>query len=134
MIETVLTIILLSFINPADPTGKTMYPSGIKDVDNFVFSAPPSSKYPDLVLSMPIYDEENTQVQPGIYEVRLSENKDKILLLQSLEIKAKFPIVQAVKLEKKCLVPTVSFKTMGANQAFIIYKYDDIEIYAFLYK
>lgn len=134
MIENILVFLFLTYVNPADPSGNTMYPSGVKDCDKFYFNSPPAaSKTPNLVLSMPVYDAENKIIPPGIYETKLSQDTGQILLIQSQEIKAKLPIMQIATLDKTYLIPTVNVKKLSSKHILIILKMDNTEIFSTLY-
>ncbi|OGH96741.1 MAG: hypothetical protein A2104_10265 [Candidatus Melainabacteria bacterium GWF2_32_7] len=129
MLESLIIFTFLSFVEPIDPTGKTLYPSGIKECDDLHYDLPPhASKNPNLALSTPIYDAENKLIPPGIYEAELSETTGQILLLQSKEIKAKLPIMQSISTNHRYQIPIIKAKTLSSKHVLIIYKYENTEI------
>lgn len=75
MIETILLSASLAFINPADPSLSTIYPSGIKDIDNKIFSAPPTTQNPLLRIGTPLKNSDGYIIQPGCYLVRPVDEK-----------------------------------------------------------
>lgn len=133
MIESLLISAILTFVNPADPSGKTMYPSGVKDCDNFYYQHPPyASKNPNLVLPYQVYDGENNLIQPGIYESIISTNSSLILLVQSGEIKARLPVSNVTNLPVKRFIPVIEAKKLSSGHVQVIYKVNDAEIYSIL--
>ena len=56
-------------------------------------NGPPSTKYPILALEDNIADDEGRGLKKGFYEIRISENKDFLLFVQSGITKAKVPVI-----------------------------------------
>jgi len=81
-------------MNPADPTGKTMYPSGIKDIDKQIFSDLPASMYPQLRLLDFVYDKDGRLIEPGFYEVIYRQIDNMIELFQGNTLYGKFDAVK----------------------------------------
>ncbi|EKE04726.1 MAG: hypothetical protein ACD_20C00015G0003 [uncultured bacterium] len=129
MIESLIIFAFLTFTSLADPTGQTLYPSGVKECDDLHFNFPPhASKRPNLVLSTPVYDGENKLIPQGIYEAEFSEETGQILLLQSKEIKAKLPVMQVLTTDREYQIPTIKAKNLSSKHVLIIYKYGYSEI------
>ena len=64
---------------------------------------PPSSKYPILALEDNIADEHGRGLKKGFYEIRIDDNKEFLLFVQSGVIKAKIPVIfyESYKKEEK---------------------------------
>lgn len=79
----------------------TLYPhyrelfSGAKEDDNVLYRmAYPASIYPVLNLGFPIYDNLGNKLDPGHYEVALSNDKKFLLLIQSKKLIARVPVIK----------------------------------------
>lgn len=92
MLDLLIAGILIADMNPADFSGKTMYPSGVKDFDKHIFHAPPESPYPILNLYRYFIDGNGKMVEAGMYMTVISEDEKNILLYQGGEHKGTFPI------------------------------------------
>ena len=69
--------------------------SGSKENDNVLYRmAYPSSVYPVLNLGYPIFDNLGNKLEPGHYEVALSNDKKYLLLIQSKQLIAKIPVIK----------------------------------------
>ncbi|MFH0703309.1 MAG: hypothetical protein V2B14_07245 [bacterium] len=131
MIENIIAILIINYINPADPS--TIYPSGAKECDKY-FNLPEPSKSPLLRLNIPIYDKDNNLIEPGIYEAELIEKDNLIILLKSREIIAKLPVAQIINLAQKNFIPTVNIQILDSKRVLIIYKNGNIEAHCFVAK
>lgn len=105
MIEHLLACILIADMNPADPSGLTMYPSGVMDRDRFVFSAPPATKLPLLRLGTSIIDSDGQTVESDMYQVKVSEEKDYIFFIRNNQPVARFKIESYVGYSSEFLIP-----------------------------
>lgn len=73
--------------------GSNTYNAGIKDNDKgFVRYAHPSSTNPTLTIVNYISDDDGNVIQPGYYELVLSQDKQILLLTQRQEIIATIPV------------------------------------------
>ncbi len=76
-------------------------------------NGPPSSKYPILALEDNIIDDSGKGLKKGFYEIRISENKDFLLFVQSGVIKAKVPVVFYESYKKKEVKQNLSDKEVA---------------------
>lgn len=128
MLEIIIAIMVVGFVNPSDPTGKTMYPSGIKEADQYLDPRLPKTPRPLLVLGREIYDVNGEIIPRGRYELALSEDKAFMYLIQIDKIVAKFPVLQIKQqINKKYSVPVSETEIFNGSNMLIIYKHDDIE-------
>jgi len=75
------------------PRGPNTYNAGIRDCDKgYIRYAHASSKFPNLMVVNPIYDNDGNVILPGYYELVLSEDRTMLLLVQSDQIVATFPV------------------------------------------
>lgn len=73
--------------------GPVVYPAGIRDGDKGICRyATPSSKYPNLMIVNPIYDDDDNVIMPGYYELVLSDDRTMLSLVQSGNTIAKIPV------------------------------------------
>ncbi|MCK7488714.1 MAG: hypothetical protein MZU97_26840 [Bacillus subtilis] len=49
---------------------------------------------------MPVYDFDKRILEAGIYEVVLAKDKSQLFLVQSNDIKGRFPVSQALNMDK----------------------------------
>jgi len=71
----------------------TAYPAGVKDGDKGINRyAPKSSDYPNLIIPEHIFDNDNNVIVPGYYQVKLSEDRQMLMLIQSETLVATFPV------------------------------------------
>lgn len=94
LFETCIMSTLLAIANPSDPTGQTMYPSGIYDDGDFIFSAPPASFYPLLKLDSTIELEDGSTIMAGNYCVKPSKDEKKIYLIQGHETLCECTVIE----------------------------------------
>lgn len=92
--ESCILATSLAFANPADPSGKTMYPSGAKETDNIIFSAPPVSLYPLLTIGSPIKLQDGYSIPPGNYCVKPSIDETQILIIQGSDVFCECQIIE----------------------------------------
>ncbi len=121
-------ITALAYFNPADPAGKSMYPSGVKEIDKFYYEAYPTSKKPVLKLNVPVYGLKHRGIEPGIYEAILTSDKKSILLFQSNKLKAQLPVTKIITLSQKCYIPKIDTQRLSSDQILIVYKIENFEI------
>ena len=75
------------------PRGSNIYNAGIKDGDKgYIRYAHPSSKYPNLMIVNPVYDDDGNSILPGYYELVLSDDRTMLVLTQSDQIIATIPV------------------------------------------
>lgn len=125
--------LIISFINPADPTGTTMYPSGIKDCDDG-FLLNPESPYPIIKISFKIFDNSYNEVFPGIYQVRLSNNLKTIQFYQANIKKAEFDIIKVNNLKSTKTLTSVETDNIDSELFVVKVKIADTEYIALAYK
>lgn len=134
MLDVFIALMILGFINPSDPTGKTMYPSGIKEADTYLDPRLPKTPRPLLVLGREIYDENGEIIPRGRYELALSEDKAFMYLIQIDKILGKFPVLQIKQhIDKKYSVPVAETEIFNHSNMLIIYKHDNIEAHGVTY-
>ncbi len=86
-------------MNPYGPAIDQLRPykgtlSGEKEYQKPSYNyGPPSTKYPILALEDNIVDADGKGLKKGFYEVRIDENKQFLLFMQSGKLKAKIPVV-----------------------------------------
>lgn len=75
------------------PRGQYIYPSGIREKDKGIIRySLPSSKYPNLIIADPICDDDSNCIMPGYYELVLSDDRQTLVLVQSENVIATFPV------------------------------------------
>jgi len=73
--------------------GSNIYSGGYRDSDKgYVKYGPASSDYPTLLLVNPIYDNDGNSIQPGYYELNLSDDRTMFSLTQAGNLIARFPV------------------------------------------
>lgn len=73
--------------------GECTYSSGLEEKDKgYEKYAYPSSKYPNLIIINPIYDNDDNVIMPGYYELTLSSDRQMLSLLQAGKTIATFPV------------------------------------------
>lgn len=124
MLFELLVSLMIGEINPSDFTGKTIYPSGIKDCDKDILALPASIS-PVLKLPMPIFDKTKNVIKPGIYQVKLI---DKLLILsEGDKIIAKLPALKIRYLPYNQSISECFFKKENPELATITYRENNIE-------
>ena len=94
-------------MNPYGPAIDQLAPykgtlSGEKEYQKPSYNyGPPSTKYPILALEDNIVDENGKGLKKGFYEVRIDDNKEFLLFVQSGKIKAKIPVILYESLKKQ---------------------------------
>jgi len=119
MFFELLVSLLICDVNPADPTGKTIYPSGIHDCDEGFMSLP-SSKCPVLKISVPIIDMDGKIVYPGMYGAML--NKKQIFLIQSGEIKAVLSVTVTKSLPQQSILTEAKAVILDSEYVLVTFK------------
>ena len=66
---------------------------------------PPSTKYPILALEDDIINDEGRGLKKGFYEIRIDDNKEFLLFVQSGNTKAKIPVISYESLKKQTQKP-----------------------------
>lgn len=124
MLFELFVSLLIGEINPADFTGKTIYPSGIKDCDKDILALP-ASNLPVLKLPMPIFDKTKNVIKPGMYQVKLV---DKFLVLsEGDKIIAQLPVLKIRYLPYNQIVSECIFKKANYTIVTITYREKNIE-------
>ena len=106
-------------MNPYGPAIDQLAPykgtlSGEKEYQKPSYNyGPPSTKYPILALEDNIVDDNGKGLKKGFYEVRISENKDFLLFVQSGKVKAKIPIINYESLKKQVSQQALNSKQMA---------------------
>jgi hypothetical protein len=127
MIESALITIFLTFVNPADPSGTTMYSSLTGDMEYDYFNNLPDSKNPNLVLPISVYDNDKNLIAPSIYETVYSKAERCLYLIESGAVKAKLPVDKVRILDKDYKIPSVKVEIIGSHKIFVIYRDGNIE-------
>ncbi|MEI8377635.1 MAG: hypothetical protein WCF95_03765 [bacterium] len=115
LFESCVLATTLAFINPADPSGKTIYPSGIKDNGNFIFSAPPVSAYPILTIGSQIKLEDDYIIQPGNYCVKPSVDETQIIIIEGFETICVCQVIENTIVESFAAKPIVKIIPHGKD-------------------
>ena len=129
MLKILITGLLISIVNGADPSGTTRYPSGFKDIDKFIFSAPKESKLPLLRLGANIIDSNNKIITAGIYQADISPDKTVINIYQNGEIKGSFVIFKLIERNEPVEIPVVTY-SKAPNGIIMLIKQNNFEAYA----
>jgi len=75
------------------PRGPAIYRSGIKEGEKgYEIYAQPSSTNPTLIISNPVYDDDDNVIMPGYYELILSYDRQILVLAQAGVEVARFPV------------------------------------------
>ena len=125
LFESCVLATALAFAKPADPSGKTMYPSGAKDVDNVIFPAPPISVYPLLIIGSPIYLRDGSAIFPGNYCVKPSIDESQILIIQGADIFCECRVVENTIVSDFMAKPIVKINTVG-QKLILTYQIENI--------
>ncbi|MFA7659027.1 MAG: hypothetical protein WCY19_06315 [Candidatus Gastranaerophilaceae bacterium] len=73
--------------------GPSTYSAGIQDKDKgYAKYGPKSSTNPNLLIVNPIYDDDRNVIMPGFYELILSADRTMLILEQSGQVVATFPV------------------------------------------
>ena len=106
-------------MNPYGPAIDQLAPykgtlSGEKEYQKPSYNyGPPSTKYPILALEDNIVDENGKGLKKGFYEVRIDDNKQFLLFMQSGKLKAKIPIINYESLKKQVSQQALNSKQMA---------------------
>ena len=98
-------------MNPYGPAIDQLAPykgtlSGEKEYQKPSYNyGPPSTKYPILALEDNIVDDNGKGLKKGFYEVRIDDNKQFLLFMQSGNTKAKIPVINYESLKKQTQKP-----------------------------
>lgn len=103
--------LLIAFLNPADPNGTTIYPSGIKDDGDYVYSAPPVSTYPLINIIDPIAFSSGRIIPIGTFAVKPSQDEQSLLFVEGYEVVAELPIVENIIVGDYKPMPVVTMET-----------------------
>ncbi|MDD3593943.1 MAG: hypothetical protein PHX18_04880 [Candidatus Gastranaerophilales bacterium] len=93
---------------------KTMYPSGVKEIDKYNPYAKPASKMPLFALERTLVDKDNHSVLPGQYLAAISKDKKYIMLFANDQVEGVFLIDNFNVLEKQLKVNSAVL-TLKAN-------------------
>lgn len=124
---------IYGFINPADPTGATMYPSGVKDCDSG-FMLNPESPYPVVKISNKIYDAQSNPIEAGIYQIRISGDEKKMFFYEGTTKKAEFDIIKVNKFTTAKMISVTETESVDPYSLIISVKIADKEYVAVAYK
>lgn len=124
MLIELLATLVISLTNPADPTGKTIYPSGLHDCDGG-FTLAPASEYPVLKVTVSIIGKNGTIVNPGMYQAVL-RNKE-IILIEEGHVIAVLPVIVEKKLSQMCIIPEATETTLDQDYVQINLKQNQVE-------
>jgi len=130
LIEALTAFIILSFINPADPSGKSIYPSGLKDCDTNFFNAPPASIYPVVKIYLPLEDEEGNIINRGIYSAVYLEDSNQIKLMEGIKTIALLNVKYSKLLFEPHSVDSARIESLSENKVLFIYIKDNKELYS----
>ena len=106
-------------MNPYGPAVDQLVPykgtlSGEKEYQKPSYNyGPPTTKYPILALEDNIVDENGKGLKKGFYEVRIDDNKQFLLFMQSGKLKAKIPIINYESLKKQVSQQALNSKQMA---------------------
>ncbi len=125
LFESCVLATALAFVNPADPSGKTMYPSGANAIDNVIFSAPSISAYPLLTIGSPIKLEDGSIIEIGNYCVKPSLDESKIFIFQGREIICECKVIENTIISDFAAKPIVKISTFE-NQIILTYQIENI--------
>ncbi len=106
-------------MNPYGPAIDQLAPykgtlSGEKEYQKPSYNyGPPSTKYPILALEDNIVDDNGKGLKKGFYEVRIDDNKQFLLFMQSGKLKAKIPIINYESLKKQVSQQALNSKQMA---------------------
>ncbi len=131
MIELFILPLLIAEIDPADPYGKTHYPSGIKPRDKYAFYDHASCEYPSVSIYKHIKDIEGRELLPAIYSVKVYPEKNLMVFKQNGVIKGKLKLSGYKKHKKSIEVPSSTATVVQKQFLLIEYRYKDQEAYAF---
>ena len=98
-------------MNPYGPAIDQLAPykgtlSGEKEYQKPSYNyGPPSTKYPILALEDDIINDEGRGLKRGFYEIRIDDNKEFLLFVQSGKTKAKIPVIMYESLKKQTQKP-----------------------------
>lgn len=117
-LESCILSYSLAFLNPADPSGTSIYPSGIKDDGDYIYSAPPAATYPLLELCAPIKLFNGTTLPEGIYSVKPSTDEKNLFLTQGHDNILAIPIVENIIIKDYKAIPCINMKTENGKVIF----------------
>ncbi len=117
--------LLIAFLNTADPSGKTIYPSGVKDNGNYIFNAPPASIYPLLNIIDPIVLCDGRTIPKGIYAVKPSIDEKSLLFIDGHNIVFELPIIENILVAEYKHKPIIKMEET-AEGIFFTYQIENI--------
>ncbi len=133
LIEALTSFLIVCFINPADPSGKTIYPSGTKEIDNYYFNTPPASKYPVVKINYPLYDSEGNVITPGFYSAVYQEDSNQIKLMEGNKTIAVLNVKYSKLLSEPHSVESARIENLFENKVLFVYIKGDKELYSELF-
>jgi len=125
LFESCILATALAFANPADPSRKTMYPSGINDGEDFIFSAPPISAYPILTIGSSIKLQDGSMIEPGNYCVKPSIDETQILIIQGSYMFCKCKVIENTIVSDFAAKPLVKITKIG-SELILTYQIENI--------
>lgn len=117
--------LLIAFLNTADPSGTTIYPSGIKDNGDYVFSAPPAAVYPLLNIPFPIILDNDETILAGVYAVKPSKDEKILQFIDGDKIYKEFPICENIIVSDYCHTPIVKMEQIK-DEVIFTYRIENI--------
>lgn len=110
--------LLIAFLNTADPSGQTIYSSGIRDDGDYVYSAPPACISPLLNIIDPIVLSGGKSIPVGMYLVKPSCDETTLLFIEGHQVVCALPIVENIIVEDYKDTPVVTFEVLSGKIVF----------------
>lgn len=124
------TLTLLAFMNTADPSYSTRYPSGVKDGDKYLFHAPASYNAPLLFVKKP-FEYNFEKIDIGYYLVKPSQDEKKLFLMAG-ECAVEFDVIENTIISDYKEIPVV-YLDYEKDFLRMTYQIDNILKIAILY-
>lgn len=112
------TCLLIAFLNTADPCGQTIYPSGIDDDGDYVYSAPPASACPLVNIGNPIVLSGGQVLSIGTYAVMPSQDEKNLVFIEGSQIICELPIIENTIVGDYKATPTVTINVCASGIVF----------------
>ena len=123
MENIIILPILIALQNPADFSGKTMYPSGIKEIDGKVFGDYVQTT--NLMITIP----ETKKIPSGYYNAIITDDKKFLYISQNKGIGYFLPIIKNNILKKLNEFKSIELSEVNGVK-IIIYKDLETEYFA----
>lgn len=118
MENIIILPILIALQNPADFSGKTMYPSGIKEIDGRIFND--YKQTTNLMISIP----ETKKIPSGYYNAIITDDKKFLYVSQNNGTGYFLPIIKTNILDKPNQFKSIELSEVNGVKILI---YKDIE-------